>query len=75
MQDQHKLIKGYRDLSKEEIGKMNELKEAGNKVGEILEELSQFPGLDYHFITEGKFQIQIGLMLAVRGIAQPTTFC
>lgn len=35
MKDQHKLIKGYRDLSQEEIDLMNEIKALAEQVGEL----------------------------------------
>lgn len=37
MDNQHKKIKGYRDLSQEEIDLMNRLKEAGQVVSVLLE--------------------------------------
>jgi hypothetical protein len=39
VKDQHTKIKGYRDLSAEEIALMNEGKELAQKVGEFVEKL------------------------------------
>lgn len=39
MKDQHEKIKGYRDLTQEEIDLMNEVKVKGAELGEIIEKL------------------------------------
>lgn len=39
MENQHRQIKGYRELSQEEIDLMNEIKEKGAALGEIVEKL------------------------------------
>jgi hypothetical protein len=37
MENQHKKISGYRDLSQSEVDLMNEIKAAGEKLGALLE--------------------------------------
>jgi hypothetical protein len=74
MDNQHKLIKGYRDLSAEEIQLMNECKELSAKVGELVEKLKATPNLDQRWISIGTTDLQKGFMSIIRGIAQPTTF-
>ena len=39
MDNQHKQIKGYRDLSQEEIDLMNKAKSLAVQVGELVEEI------------------------------------
>lgn len=75
MKDQHEKIKGYRDLSQEEIDAMNHVKTAGNALGEVIAHLEAITGLDQRFVAIGKTDIQKGLAMLIRGIAQPTTFC
>ena len=75
MKNQHEKIKGYRDLSQKEIDKMNAIKDAGNALGALIEDLQGLEGLDQRFISIGKTDVQKGLAMIVRGIAQPTTFC
>ncbi len=75
MKDQHTKIKGYRDLSQQEIDAMNSIKDAGNALGALIEHLEKQPGLDQRFIAIGKTDIQKGLAMIIRGIAQPSTFC
>lgn len=74
MENQHKQIKGYRDLTQAEIELMNEVKAKGSEIGELVEKLLATDGLDKRWISIGKTDIQTGLMALVRGIAQPTNF-
>lgn len=74
MKDQHKHIKGYRDLSPEEIALMNEVKAKAAEVGVLMEKLRSTPGLDQRWVSIGITDLQKGFMFAVRGIAQPESF-
>lgn len=74
MDNQHEKIKGYRDLSQEEIDKMNEVKELGNKLGELISSLESIDSIDKSWLQIGKINLQTGVMQVVRSIAQPTTF-
>lgn len=72
--NQHKQIKGYRDLSVEEITLMNEAKELAEKVGELVTKIQGTSGIDPRWAAEGKTDLQKGFMALIRSIAQPTTF-
>ncbi|MBD0905749.1 hypothetical protein HA444_24340 [Klebsiella grimontii] len=81
MKDQHTKIKGYRDLSVEEIALMNEGKDLAQKVGEFVEKLEhaefaknslQLP--DKRWLSIGKTDLQKGFMAVIRSIAKPTSF-
>ena len=74
MKDQHKHIKGYRDLSPEEIALMNEVKTKAAEVGELIEKLRATPGLDQRWVSIGTTDLQKGFMGVIRGIAQPESF-
>ena len=74
MDNQHKHIKGYRDLSAEEIALMNECKALAEQCGAMIEKLRAAPGLDQRWISIGATELQQGWMATIRGIAQPTTF-
>lgn len=88
MDNQHKLIKGYRDLSAEEINSMNKMKELAAKVGEacldLREVIMKMPRdtveqrADFaealRWLDAGELQIQQGFMAVIRSIARPTTF-
>ncbi|CAH5720593.1 hypothetical protein AI3018V1_5056, partial (plasmid) [Klebsiella pneumoniae] len=81
VKDQHTKIKGYRDLSAEEIALMNEGKDLAQKVGAFVEKLEaaefaqtsdQTP--DKRWLAIGKTDLQKGFMAVIRSIAKPTTF-
>lgn len=75
MKDQHTLIKGYRDLSAEEIALMNEVKTKAAEVGELMEKLrARREDLDQRWISIGVTDLQKGFMCVIRGIAQPGGF-
>lgn len=83
MDNQHKLIKGYRDLSQEEIDLMNEGKELASKVGEWVSKLetstvningANIYIADKRWLEIGKTDLQKGFMTVIRSIARPTTF-
>lgn len=74
MKDQHEKIKGYRDLSQEEIDLMNEGKALAEQCREFIEKLERANTNDHRCIALGKTNLQQGFMWAIRGIAQPTTF-
>ena len=78
--NQHQKIKGYRDLSEEEIALMNEAKELAEKVGELVTKLGTSDvvptteGIDQRWLAIAKTDLQKGFMALTRAIAQPTTF-
>ncbi len=74
MDNQHKLIKGYRDLSQVEINAMNAVKSEGERLGLLIEELRDNASLDQRWISIAETHLQQGIMAAIRSIAQPTTF-
>ena len=74
MDNQHKKIKGYRDLTAEEITLMNAAKELAVHVGQLVTRLQEQDDLDQRWVAEGKTDLQKGFMSLIRGIAQPTTF-
>lgn len=74
MDNQHKKITGYRDLSQAEVDAINEGKKLAEQVGAWIERLQATPGLDARAIAIARTELQTGFMWAIRGIAQPTTF-
>lgn len=74
MDNQHRQIKGYRELSQEEIDLMNRVKAKGAELGELVNELRSAEGLDQRWISIGATELQQGLMALTRGVAQPVFF-
>ena len=76
MDNQHRQIKGYRELSQGEIDLMNEIKQKGIALGELVEKLRNQPGLslDQRWVSIGATDLQTGLMALTRSVAKPTFF-
>ena len=74
MENQHRKIKGYRELSQEEIDLMNEVKENGIKLGELVSRLEALESNDKRWVSIGKTDLQKGLMALTQAIAKPDFF-
>jgi hypothetical protein len=88
MDNQHRQIKGYRELSQPEIDLMNEIKQKGAEMGDLvarLESVQVSAGVaaleggpevkvDGRWVSIGKTHLQQGLMALTRAVAQPTFF-
>jgi len=74
MENQHRRITGYRELTGREIDLMNEVKQMGTDLGMLVQRLQQEPCLDQRWVSIAQTQLQQGLMALTRAIAQPTTF-
>lgn len=74
MEDQHKKITGYRDLTQEEIDLMNKIKEMGEQVKELVGEVRVVPDYDQRWVSIAVTNLQQGFMALVRAVARPSTF-
>ena len=74
MDNQHRQIKGYRELSKDEIDLMNEIKAKGAELGDLIAKLRGTATLDQRWVSIGATDFQTGLMALTRSVAQPTFF-
>ena len=74
MENQHRQIKGYRELTQVEIDLMNEIKAKGAELGELVNKLRTTEGLDQRWVSIGATDFQTGLMALTRSVAQPTFF-
>jgi len=74
MDNQHKKIEGYRDLSHSEIDLMNDIKLLSCQVGDLIVKLKSNQSLDQRWVESGTLDLQKGFMQIVRAVAQPTTF-
>ena len=78
--NQHKKITGYRDLTEEEIALMNKVKAKAEEVGKLLAEIEGLHAdtgqhaIDMRWLNIGKTDLQKGFMAVVRSIARPDTF-
>lgn len=79
--NKHKQIKGYRNLSEQEIALINEAKELSEKIGEFVDKVqSKVSGedvsitIDPRWLAIGRTDLQTGFMALIRSIARPTIF-
>jgi hypothetical protein len=70
---------GYTELSEEQKALMNKVKEKGNELGELIDNIPDLIGGDDNESAGcralAKTYIQTGLMWLNRSIAKPRTFC
>ncbi|MEW8253733.1 MAG: hypothetical protein AB2747_05225 [Candidatus Thiodiazotropha taylori] len=74
MDNQHRKIKGYRELNQEEIDLINEIKTMGAEIGDLVDKLRNAEGLDQRWVDIGATDFQTGLMALTRSVAQPEFF-
>lgn len=67
-------ITGYRQLSDEEIALINEIKEQGIQLDELLKKIESNADADKRWVRIAKDNLQLGLMSLTRAIAKPTSF-
>lgn len=74
MDNQHRKIVGYRELTQTDIDLMNKIKHHGENLKQLMEELESRADIDQMAVAAAKLQLQTGIMWAVRSVAQPSTF-
>lgn len=67
-------ITGYRQLNEQEAALMNEIKQRGVELGDLVAKLRDIRTLDQRWVSIGATDLQTGLMALTRAVAQPTTF-
>ena len=77
MENQHRKIKGYRELSQTEVDDMNAIKAKANEVGVLIEALGQSGDdnkYDARWVAIAKTDLQKGFMALTRAVAKPEFF-
>jgi hypothetical protein len=70
--NQHKKISGYRDLTQDEIDAMNAIKSAEAELASLWQRISAAnPGADRRWLAVARTHFQEGFSAFVRSIAQP----
>jgi len=72
--NQHKKIKGYRDLSEAEIQMMNEIKEREADLKMLLDrvgEAEDMPSDSKRWLALARTNLETGFMYAVKAVARP----
>lgn len=74
MENQHRLIAGYRELTEPEIAVMNSIKEQAQEVGRLVDALREMPQTDMRWVAIGATDLQKGFMSLVRAVSKPEGF-
>lgn len=84
MENQHRHITGYRDLTQAEIDLINEIKSHGEALEALVYKLRHYGAeispttlpinVDQRWVSIGQTELQIGLMALIRSVAQPDSF-
>ena len=74
VENQHRKITGYRELTEVEIGAMNIIKARGEQLSQLLDDLGNLPDVDKRALAIARTELQTGLMWASRAVARPPTF-
>lgn len=81
MENQHRKITGYRELSQAEIDLMNEIKAKGAELEALIKKVDEVnSGTDvgdtgcYRWSAIAKTDFQTGLMALTRAVAKPESF-
>ena len=67
-------IKGYRELTAEEVALVNDIKVQGEVLGELVARVRAYEGVDQRWCSIGATDLQTGCMALVRSVAKPSTF-
>lgn len=73
MDNQHRHIKGYRELNETEIAVMNAIKETAVVVGELIDKVKE-GDVDQRWLAIAKTNLQQGFMALTRAVAKPEFF-
>lgn len=75
MDNQHRKIKGYRELTQAEIDTMNRIKALGEELGALVQSVRD-PSVnaDPMWLQKGELELKSGIMALVRSVAKPESF-
>ena len=71
MENQHRLVKGYRDLNQSEIDAMNSIKLAEQDIGQLFQQVRKMDGVDQRALALAKTGLQQAFHWFVRAVARP----
>lgn len=74
MENQHRKITGYRELSQQEINLMNEIKAIGSQLELLVNKVSSEGNGDQRWAAIARTELQQGLMALTRAVAKPESF-
>lgn len=73
MDNQHKHIKGYRDLTQAEVDAMNSVKVLEADIAALWKQLGELPGVDKRDLALARTHFEDACIRSVRAIARPVS--
>lgn len=74
MENQHRKITGYRELTQQDVNDMNDIKAEGERLKTVIEAMRSRKEIDQRWVSIAETNLQQGIMAAVRAVAQPNSF-
>ena len=74
MDNQHRYIKGYRELTQAEIDLVNQIKNMGESIGGMLDALAGIEAVDKRWLGIAQTDLQKGIMAMTRAVTKPSNF-
>lgn len=71
VENQHRRISGYRDLTEREVALMNTIKRVAREAAELWLTVRDEPDVDARALNLARTQLQDGFMWFVRAVARP----
>lgn len=71
MDNQHKLVSGYRDFNKTDLDAINSIKLAEQDIGQLWQQIRNLEGVDHRCLATAKTQLQQAFSWFVRAVAKP----
>lgn len=71
MDNQHRKIQGYRELTQREIDAMNSIKALEKDALELMNQIGDIPEVDQRRLNIAKTNIEQAAMWAVKAVARP----
>ena len=73
MDNQHRKIQTYRELTQSEIDAINSVKALEADIADLWRQLGQVPGVDHRDLALARTHFEDGCIRAVRAVARPTS--
>lgn len=74
MDNQHRHIKGYRELTQGEVDLVNQIKNMGASIGGMIDALAGVEAVDKRWLSVAQTDLQKGIMAMTRAVTKPSGF-
>ena len=71
MDNQHRLVKGYREFNAQELDAINSIKLAELDIGQLWQQIGKVEGVDPRYLNIARTQLEQAFSSLVRSVAKP----